>query len=478
MKKSFTRIDKRSKARKIWIPILVVLLIAAGGLGYFYWKQLQTAQAAAPSEVMSTTTVRTGSILLSVTGSGTLDAGQEKNLAFSTSGTVDSVNVEIGDPVKKGDVLAVLSNLSALQDDINAAQIELNSVQNTLETLEQSAASNLAEAQLAVVNAQKAVTDAKSDVVQDGWQRCDQPSTNAYYAKYLQAKEFLESLGDGAGDSNYYNTAILPQKNIVAQAQANYEYCVGYTDYEVSASQAALLVAEAGMKEAQETLDTLTENDGIDPIELATAENKVSSAQLKVETAKEALAGATLTAPFDGTILSVAGDAGERVSTDSFITIADLNNPLVNFSADEADMDKIAEGQAAEVTFDALSSETFYGSVTRIDPSLTQSNGYKVVTGVITLDLSQSSAGANQKLIKGLSATVSLVQASAENVVLAPVEALRDLGDGTFAVFVVGPDNKLRMTVVEVGLKDDTYAEIKSGLKAGDVVSTGTSQVN
>lgn len=477
MNKSIVSKGKRSRAKKIWIPILVVLLIAASGLGYYFWQQ-QAGQGEETASVLYTSRAQMGSILLAVTGSGTLDAGQEKSLSFSASGSVDSVNVEVGELVKQGDVLAVLSNLSELQDDINAAQIELNSSQNALEKLKESAASNLAEAQLAVVTAEKAVTDAKADVVQPGWQRCDQATTNAYYAKYLQAKSYLEDLGDGGGSADYYNTTVLPQKNIVAQAKAQYEYCVGYTDYEVSSSQAALLVAEANLKEAQETLQTLTENNGIDPIELATAENKVSSAQLKVETAKQALAGATLTAPFDGTILAVNGTAGESVGTEAFITIADLGNPVVNFSIDEADMDKIAEGQTAEVMLDALPEETFYGTVTRIDPSLTTSGSYKVVTGVITLDLSQSSAEANQKLIKGLSATVSLVQASAENVVLVPVEALRDLGDGTFAVFVVGTNDTLRMTMVEVGLKDDANAEIKSGLNPGDVVSTGSSQAN
>ena len=158
-----------------------------------------------------------------------------------------------------------------------------------------------------MVKAQKAVTDAKSGVVQKGWVRCDKATLDAYYFKYMHAKEYLDSLGDGGGNSDYYATTILPQKNIVAQAKTNYDYCAGYTDYEVSASQAQAAVAQADLQTAQAKLDSLTKNNGIDPIELATAENKVSSAQLKVETAKAALAGATLTAPFDGTILSVAG---------------------------------------------------------------------------------------------------------------------------------------------------------------------------
>ena len=143
-------------------------------------------------------------------------------------------------------------------------------------------------------------------------------------------------------------------------------------------------------------------------------------------------------------------------------------------------MDKLAVGQAAEVVFDALPEQTFQGTVTRIDPSLTTSGNYKVATGVIQLDVSENTTGANAtaspRLLKGLTGTVTLVQGSAENALLVPVQALRDLGDGSYAVFVVGTDGKPKMKIVEVGLKDGTNAEIKSGLKAGDVVTTGTVQ--
>ena len=52
------------------------------------------------------------------------------------------------------------------------------------------------------------------------------------------------------------------------------------------------------------------------------------------------------------------------------------------------------------------------------------------------------------------------------------VEALRQLDEGEYAVFVI-VDGQPRLQQVEVGLQDYTYAEIKSGLEQGDVVTTG-----
>lgn len=469
---------KRTKGagiRRIGIPIILVLLVAAGAFGYFYWtQQAEVASAQASDEGFNTSQVRRGSISLSASGSGTLIAGQEAELGFSAAGTVAEVNVEVGDIVEEGQTLAKLGNLNELQADVNAAQQALISAQEDLETLKGNAAANLANAKLAVAEAEEALLDAKSGVIVKGMARCDQESIDAYYYKYTHAKEYLDSLGDGGGNADYYLNTIVPQKNVVAQAYAAYEYCAGFADYEVSSSEATLSLAEATLEQARATLETLTENNGVDPLELATAENAVSSAELAVDEAKEILEGATLVAPFAGTILSIEGQAGDTVDIDAFITIADLAHPRIEFSADETDMDKLSVGEQATITFDAVPDRTFQGKVIRIDPTLDSSSGYMVVTGLIEMDLSQETDVPT--LPKGLNATVELIQATAEDVLLVPLQAVRDLGDGTYAVFVVGDDGKPKLRVVEVGLTDAASAEIKSGVSMGEVVTTGLTE--
>ena len=69
---------------------------------------------------------------------------------------------------------------------------------------------------------------------------------------------------------------------------------------------------------------------------------------------------------------------------------------------------------------------------------------------------------------------VEVVGGEAQDALLVPVQALRELSPGSYAVFIVQPDNSLKLTPVEVGLRDFANAQILSGVKAGDVVSTGT----
>jgi multidrug efflux pump subunit AcrA (membrane-fusion protein) len=71
---------------------------------------------------------------------------------------------------------------------------------------------------------------------------------------------------------------------------------------------------------------------------------------------------------------------------------------------------------------------------------------------------------------------VDVISGRAENAVLVPVDALHETTPGKYAVFVM-ENGKLRLRQIEVGLKDVSYAEIKSGLQAGDIVTTGITAV-
>ncbi|HZW04080.1 MAG TPA: efflux RND transporter periplasmic adaptor subunit [Anaerolineaceae bacterium] len=463
--------NKPARGKRIWVAALIVLLVVAGAGGYYFWSLRPAPAAEEAGETLQTSPVRQGSITVTVSGSGILVAGKERALGFSTSGTVAEVTVEVGDVVREGQVLAQLSDLESLHNLVSSARQDLVTAQAEAETLQANAAANLAQAQIAVADAQEALDSARSGVIQEGWTRCDQDSIDAYYSDYQRVHTELEALGDGGGDSNYYFAVIVPKRDEVARAQSLYEYCLGYADYEISASQAALTLAEFELQEAQARLALLTENGGVDPAELAAAENKVANAQLALNQAEAELAGATLTAPFDGTILAVEGVAGDSVGAGTFITLADLAHPRVEFSADETDLDKLFVGEQATVTFDALSGRSFTGVVTRINPALESAGGYQVVTGLIELDLSQESDV--PRLPQGLNASVELVQAAAENALLVPVQAVRDLGDGSYAVFVLDEAGQPRLRLVEVGVQNAASAEIKSGVSLGDVVTTG-----
>jgi multidrug efflux pump subunit AcrA (membrane-fusion protein) len=124
------------------------------------------------------------------------------------------------------------------------------------------------------------------------------------------------------------------------------------------------------------------------------------------------------------------------------------------------------------VVFDPLPNVTYTGKVTLITPQLVNVSGSSVVEGDVVLDARQAAGVPALTLPLGVTAAVDVIAAQANNVVLVPVQALHQLSANSYAVFVV-VGGKPTLRIVTVGLQDGTFAEIKTGLKAGEVVSTG-----
>jgi multidrug efflux pump subunit AcrA (membrane-fusion protein) len=137
---------------------------------------------------------------------------------------------------------------------------------------------------------------------------------------------------------------------------------------------------------------------------------------------------------------------------------------------DETDLDKVAVGYDANVTFDALPDKTFTGKVTIVNPSLQDVSNVQTILARVVLD--QASVDPGVTLPIGLNASVDVIAGQANNAILIPVEALRQIAPNQYAVFVV-ENGELKLQTVTVGLQDLTSAQILSGLQAGQVVSTG-----
>jgi multidrug efflux pump subunit AcrA (membrane-fusion protein) len=111
--------------------------------------------------------------------------------------------------------------------------------------------------------------------------------------------------------------------------------------------------------------------------------------------------------------------------------------------------------------------------VVQVNPLLTTIDGVPALSAVATLSPATASpVGSVNRLLPGMNAAVEIIAGSAEDALLIPVEALRELGPAQYAVFVM-VEGEPQMRVVEVGLMDFSYAEIISGLAQGDVVTTG-----
>lgn len=461
------------KIKWYWWILTVFVIVAIVVTGIFFFTPKQTvATTTKTSATYYVSNVTKGSIEITATGSGVLVANPQINLAFSTSGRVGTLNVQVADEVKKGDVLAELENPEKLKAAITSDELAIVEDQQAIDDLKTNAQVNLATAYQTLVTAQQTYDDALLADERTAYARCSKEKNASYLATYEDALEKLTKLSATQYGSDLWITA----KNDFDTAEANYKYCSSYTDDEKTSAKAESAIAKLKLEQAQTDYDTLEKNEGIDPQDLEAAQAKLKNDQLQLEEDQSNLEGATITAPIDGTIISIAANQGEVVTTDTYIVMADLNKSKIEVQISEADLNKMAIGDRAEIVFDAVPKQTFTGKVTQINPDLTTTGSTTVITGVIALDQEPVNPANNHLLPLGLNCTVTVINKEADDVLLVSTDALRSLDDETYGVFVLGNDNVLRFQTVEVGIKNSTKAEIKSGLSLGDIVSTGTAK--
>jgi HlyD family secretion protein len=467
-------------SRKRWLVIVpgVFILAAIGGLAYYGLVVSPAQQAAAAAQpVMQTAVVRRGNITLSASGTGTLVAANQANLAFGTSGTLATLNVKVGDQVKKGQLLATIEN-SSVKNQLQQASLALENL---------TSAASIATAQETLATDQKTVDSTLSQFIYlesprifydnqhiaADQQALDQakaaasnPPTSDQQKAIDTATAKLESdQHQLAGDQLWYTQAYAPNTFIVRGTRTTRQSISVPTDADIATAQAAYDAALSSVQEAQWYVDALT---GVAIPDNATGTNlaTLDQAKLTLQSAQTAFNATQLYAPFSGIVTTVSAQIGDSVSSTAIITVADMSTLYVQTYVDEASYSMFSVGNAAEVVFDALPNQTFKGKVIEVDPALATSSGTSAVSGMVQLDPTSTN------LLLGMSAAVNIIAGDAQNAVVAPVAALHETTPGQYAVFVV-KNGQLTLTNVTVGLQDPVNAEIKSGLQPGDVVSTG-----
>ncbi len=453
----------------IWIAVAVLALAGGGAAWYFLLGPgtIKAKTSASAGTQTYTTPVKRGDLLVSAAGSGKLVAYQSVDLNFSTSGTVSQLNVKLGDTVKAGQVLASLGSSQTLEANVSAAKLQVLQAQKTLADLQQNGGVSLAQAYSDLVTAQDTYNTALDKSQRSAGPRCSQQVRTRYAEALKVATEKLDNIHA----ETLYSDVYIAAKKTYDTALANYNYCMSYTDSDKASAQSALGVAKTALQAAQDNYDTLKASSGIDQNALALDEANLKMAQAQLSEAQDQLAGITLTAPIDGKVTYLASKEGTLVGTGTFITIVDTSHSSLEISVDESDLQKLVEGSAVTVTFDALDSQAFTGKIVQVYPQVSVSGQYRVAKALVELDA--SAVKTLSALPLGLSASVTVVNQEAKNALMVPVVALKDLG-GSYGVMVKGSDGQLKLKIVTVGIQNNDYAEITSGLNEGDQVSTGT----
>lgn len=303
------------------------------------------------------------------------------NLAFLTSGRLESFPAEEGTSVEANTLLASLGPVEVAQAEVSKAELELEDAQQALDQLNEDASLAKARAEAAVAQARQALVDAQKAY--------DDTQTRSFRDQLDDKEEALQNRKKDLDDARetldkYLNLDVnnptrVNAQNDVDARQEDYQKALFERDQLASKQE----VAKANLEAAREALkkaekDAADLANGPDPDQKALAEKRVAAAQAQLDAAKRRLADLELRAPFRGVIAEV-----KPLAVGAWLNAGQVVVTLIDPSAwyvettdlTERDVVSVKEGDRAQITFDALPDVEVQGMVTTISRAYTEKSG-------------------------------------------------------------------------------------------------------
>ncbi len=485
--------EKKQRRRKRLrrVIIIVAVIFAALVMVVSHLRKNVDARFAATQKDVQSYTVAPGTIHTLVSGSGVLEQVDEEDVTVPAGVEVDEVIAEAGDAVAKGDLLAkvdmasVVDTLSSTQDQIKTLDKKINSAKSdTASTSVTTSVGGRVKKIYAQVgdNVVSSVTEngALALLSVDGYMAVDFESDSC-----ARGDAVTVTLSDGTAVEGTVESATLGTVTVLVtdngpalDEQVTVADAAGktlgtgklYIHSPVAVTGYVGTVKSISCKEnanvtAGSTLMTLR-----DTKTSANFDALLRQRQDLEDTLTGLLTiyrdGAVL-ASQDGLITSVEYDEDTATSATEtqILTLYPQKQMTVTISIDETDILSLKEGQEAQITVSSVSDDAFTGSVTSISKAADTSTGVTRYSAEVTLDREEG-------MLVGMTADVDVRIEGTENALIIPVDALHQ-NSASYYVYTGYDEEQKRYTGrtdVTIGMQNDDYVEITSGLKEGDTV--------
>jgi len=329
------------------------------------------------------------------------------------TGKIQKMNVDIGDYVRKGELIAVIDQREFLKD------IERNE----------------AEYKKAIANFEE---------------------IKRVYP--LRIKEAEEKLKSAKASYDYALTQFLREKELLKK---------GYTtkkDYDLAKRN--LENAKAELDVARATLNRLKVEYKTN---LAKAQKDVMAMKENLEKSKIRLSYTKIYSPIDGIVSNITAREGETIvaglQVANLITILNPEKLEIRIYTDETDIGKVKEGQKVIYTTDAYPDKTFEGVISKIYPEPIVRENIVYYLSIVKVKPEYA-----KYLRPEMTIYAKIIVGEKNNALLVPNSALKyEMGKQYVYKIVNGKPIKV---YVKTGIIGEKYTEILEGLKEGDIVAT------
>ncbi len=505
---------RNRRIRRIVIILAVVALLLAYAVNTLQKRVRETV--AAQTDAIKSSVVTIGTVSTTVSGSGTIRDMDTEEISVPAGVKITEVLVESGDKVLSGDVLATVENadvlnaLADVQKQIDAKDAEMeNAASEAVDEILRAKVSGRIKKIYAQpgdgVAACMVRNGALAVISQDGYMALEIENSSLKTGDTVSLLRADGSSLTGEVDRIYSGKAVILTDDRLPEVEE--ELTVKNSAGEILGHAAVYIHSPVRVTGYTGTVDYLSvkENDnvweGASIFRLRDTKTPArydSIVKEREELEKTLLALLTiyrdgaLCAPFDGTVLTVEYDednnmaaAAKSVSSQSAAYPAQSGNSVsavskeetkvltlsrdkkmsVAIPVDETDILALQPGQEAVLTVEAIGRDSYHGFITELDRSADSSGGVTSYTATVTFDKAEH-------MLAGMTADVIINISGRENVLILPAEAVNRTSASAyvFTGYVAETGMLTDPKTVTVGLSNEEYTEIRSGLSEGETV--------
>lgn len=389
------------------------------------------------------------------------------------SGTILTLDVEVGDDVQAGQQIGTLRNSSTM-----VLTVPFNSTD----------AANISVGNSASITVDGSFETLSGTVQEVG--AVDEVLEGGTVVRYVT----IDVKNPGALSTSSTGSAVI--NGAACSSTGTFAYKAEAT---ISAQTSGEVVSISGTEGAwvEEGATILTLSSTELQNSLRSSEIALDDSKLSLENVKEQLENYQITSPISGTVVSKNYKAGDNLSANagggSLCTIYDLSYLTMTLSVDELDISTIQVGQKVTITADAVEGKTYEGEVTSISVQGTTAAGATTYPVTVRIDNTDG-------LLPGMNVDAQIITASSEQALAIPTSAVQrgnkvlvsvDSESGKAALAKQeessstsedgspeaakpaaddAPEGYVYVDVT-LGLNSDDYIEITSGLAEGDEIA-------
>lgn len=430
-------------------------------------------------------------VTASLDGGGTLEASGVRH-SSDVDLKIEKLMVEVGDEVKKGDVLATY-DLEALQKKVKELETSLGTAQRALEDARNNKLRSRLQNEMTSKEAeQNAQNDYESQKKEAQTALNSSEKTNQQLEELLgEQKKELKKLKKELtklkkNNSVSQNDAKGSGRKAESQGVDDIQQKITTLTEQIKQTETEIKTAQSDMENNQNSLNDLNsdyekqtaqdkekqkEQGKIDALTDASMDNVIANAKAEagkirdeLREAEEALNNPSLTAEIDGIVIEVSYTEGDDVPEDkSIVTVGNSSEKLVVTQISQEDIGSVEVGQEVEMQFSANPDTTVKGKVYK--KSLAPTQGGEDVNYKVTIAFDEL----QEELLQGMTCSIKFILKRVENVLTLSNKAIT-LRDGKQIVNVLLPDGSREEREIQTGFSDGRVSEIKSGLADGEIV--------